>query len=435
MNKNHEKISMIGILSLCLAFCLLFVACQTVPEPMETTEPIETETAVSTDPTSSDSTEEIPVEKTPVEVLPFADIPRVSQEGVTQWSPFLDTLEEHSLLDLLADEAHWMAPVPLLSPEQLAVLRNGVYARNGYVFRNPKWQEIFDGVDWYQPNPAFTESDLDEWEHEQIRYIQRYEQMNHHVCIGGSAVAWDLDGDGAEELIQISFQEQDRYTLHINHAQLEALGDNPSGYFSVTDFDREDDSCEIMVTHLGPSSDDSFHLYTWKKGEIVKQGEVDGWLEQASGAGHVLVSTRASLLQTWFILVPWQLDEYGRFVRMKKDVPPYFPVDARWEEKSGDWVLVEMPPEFRDPHQGEWPVPTALMDVPLVVSPTEPNIAGVLQAGEQVAFTATDNSSWVRVMGRSGTEGWFKLQDYNHILMEEGAVETDKVFSGLNYSD
>jgi formylglycine-generating enzyme required for sulfatase activity len=39
-------------------------------------------------------------------------------------------------------------------------LRNCVYARFGYVFSKPKWQQQFGKMPWYKPDPAFTEAKL-----------------------------------------------------------------------------------------------------------------------------------------------------------------------------------------------------------------------------------------------------------------------------------
>jgi formylglycine-generating enzyme required for sulfatase activity len=39
-------------------------------------------------------------------------------------------------------------------------LRNCIYARFGYVFAKPKWQQQFGKLPWYKPDPAFTEAKL-----------------------------------------------------------------------------------------------------------------------------------------------------------------------------------------------------------------------------------------------------------------------------------
>jgi formylglycine-generating enzyme required for sulfatase activity len=39
-------------------------------------------------------------------------------------------------------------------------LRNCIFARFGYVFAKPKWQQQFGKLPWYKPDPAFTEAKL-----------------------------------------------------------------------------------------------------------------------------------------------------------------------------------------------------------------------------------------------------------------------------------
>ena len=39
-------------------------------------------------------------------------------------------------------------------------LRNCIYARFGYVFAKPKWQQQFGKLPWYKPDPSFTEAKL-----------------------------------------------------------------------------------------------------------------------------------------------------------------------------------------------------------------------------------------------------------------------------------
>jgi hypothetical protein len=39
-------------------------------------------------------------------------------------------------------------------------LRNCIYARFGYIFAKPKWQQQFSKLPWYKPDPTFTEAKL-----------------------------------------------------------------------------------------------------------------------------------------------------------------------------------------------------------------------------------------------------------------------------------
>lgn len=41
-----------------------------------------------------------------------------------------------------------------IGTEELAEMRNEIYARHGHVFRSARWREHFQATDWYQPSPG-----------------------------------------------------------------------------------------------------------------------------------------------------------------------------------------------------------------------------------------------------------------------------------------
>src|SRR5256885_14689469 len=58
----------------------------------------------------------------------------------------------------------------------LEVLRNSIYARHGYSFKNPRMRTIFDYVPWYMPVATDVTSQLTEVEKKNIALIRRYEK-------------------------------------------------------------------------------------------------------------------------------------------------------------------------------------------------------------------------------------------------------------------
>ncbi|TCJ13565.1 YARHG domain-containing protein [Flaviaesturariibacter flavus] len=59
----------------------------------------------------------------------------------------------------------------------LELLRNAIYARHGYSFRNPRMRTAFDhSVDWYVPVSADVTGELTPLERKNIALIKRYEQ-------------------------------------------------------------------------------------------------------------------------------------------------------------------------------------------------------------------------------------------------------------------
>jgi hypothetical protein len=58
----------------------------------------------------------------------------------------------------------------------LEVLRNSIYARHGYSFKNPRMRTLFDYVDWYMPAGTDVTSALTDIEKKNIELIKRYEK-------------------------------------------------------------------------------------------------------------------------------------------------------------------------------------------------------------------------------------------------------------------
>lgn len=63
----------------------------------------------------------------------------------------------------------------LLSPAQLRLLRNAVYARHGRVFQAKDLQDFFSQEPWYQPDPAYTDARLTAEDKQHLELIQAAE--------------------------------------------------------------------------------------------------------------------------------------------------------------------------------------------------------------------------------------------------------------------
>ncbi len=61
------------------------------------------------------------------------------------------------------------------SSDTLALIRNEIYARNGYIFQKEKYKNYFESKLWYTPNPDFDESWLNETEKYNIQLIKSME--------------------------------------------------------------------------------------------------------------------------------------------------------------------------------------------------------------------------------------------------------------------
>ena len=65
-----------------------------------------------------------------------------------------------------------------LSKDELAIARNEIFARHGYVFKMEEYKNYFEGKTWYKENPSFSgsESELNEYEKANINLIKSYEK-------------------------------------------------------------------------------------------------------------------------------------------------------------------------------------------------------------------------------------------------------------------
>ena len=58
----------------------------------------------------------------------------------------------------------------------LEVIRNSIYARHGYSFKNRKMRYVFDHIDWYMPVSTDIRMDLTALEMQNIELLKRYEE-------------------------------------------------------------------------------------------------------------------------------------------------------------------------------------------------------------------------------------------------------------------
>ncbi len=86
-----------------------------------------------------------------------------------------------------------------LSLTRLALARNEIFARHGFIFKTSPWKEIFAGVPWYRQNPAFVESKVSISEEDNLDFIRSIENGDNALERGLSrAQSSDLDVQRAQ---------------------------------------------------------------------------------------------------------------------------------------------------------------------------------------------------------------------------------------------
>ncbi len=61
------------------------------------------------------------------------------------------------------------------SRDEVAAIRNEIYARHGYIFKKQAWRDYFSRCPWYQPNADYSDALLSDLERANIDTIVKYE--------------------------------------------------------------------------------------------------------------------------------------------------------------------------------------------------------------------------------------------------------------------
>ena len=63
-----------------------------------------------------------------------------------------------------------------LTKHEVSLIRNEIYARHGYIFKQEEFKVYFNTQDWYNPNENFSTSMFNEIERANIDFIVNYEK-------------------------------------------------------------------------------------------------------------------------------------------------------------------------------------------------------------------------------------------------------------------
>jgi hypothetical protein len=80
-------------------------------------------------------------------------------------------LEDPTVLDSLLD----LKQLDNMSPRDLRLLRNTIYARRGRSFKSPVLTEYFEGMAWYSPEDDYSDARLTEVDKKNIRLVRSVE--------------------------------------------------------------------------------------------------------------------------------------------------------------------------------------------------------------------------------------------------------------------
>jgi hypothetical protein len=97
--------------------------------------------------------------------------PEEEGEGGKAESTTDDAIKYNASLKLLETKE-----VENMKRGDLLVIRNAIYARHGYTFRNREMRYLFDNVEWYMPVSTDIRDVLTQIEKQNIALLKRYEE-------------------------------------------------------------------------------------------------------------------------------------------------------------------------------------------------------------------------------------------------------------------
>jgi len=172
----------------------------------------------------------------------------------------------------------------LLSIDELAFLRNSVYAKHGYVFKNETLARHFSEYDWYAEG-GFDLNNLTEMDQKNIKLVQNYEKMltmNYQianpvemyddVCVSVD----DLKVSSMALEIEESVNKPRRVIISSPNNQIEydSLW-NDGLYAAIVDFDKSDEFIDIYIMDSGTDIGVFTVIYRYDGNEITEYGSFD----------------------------------------------------------------------------------------------------------------------------------------------------------------
>ena len=244
---------------------------------------------------------------------------------------------------------------------------------------------------------------------------------------GQGTLNFDLNGDGADDVITYKFlgyggpvpagainlvtpyitmMNYDIYqcNLEVNGQPIIIQGEMMCGLIIIGDIDAEDGQYEIMVPEFGPSDDPQTAFIAYSGVAPLNIGKLyqNPLLNLKVDGSKVITGTkRGAKLHTWFYDAKYSLS--GGLIK---------------EVKENGMVMMGT-------------AVTALVDLPLQMSPTDSTPAFTLAAGEHATITLTDDEKWFCIEKPVGLTGWFSITGFHTI---NGMPATD-VFDGLVIAD
>lgn len=187
------------------------------------------------------------------------------------------------------------------------------------------------------------------------------------------------------------------------------------GYY-IVDLDTADGYSEIAILDEGPSDDWVTYFLRYTSDDLIYCGSVTDFPDTMSfytyGDGSVTAKKRLDILQTWWAPATWRLNADSVLEEQISDI--YYPFGQTEDDERTNYAKTELA-LFKEPDKKSETV--------------------IIEKGEKLYLTATDNRNWVQITSDSGMDGWFYLQDDYEVTLPTGEARIGDVVTYLNMAD
>lgn len=234
-----------------------------------------------------------------------------------------------------------------LSPDELRLARNEIYARKGYAFQNRTYEEFFGAQSWYASVPGFTEGRLTQLEKRNAEFLLQTEQQEaaRLQLVGAGLVGvrtfqkgdsiqinTDINGDGVKEAVRMRLTHaQDtaedttmEVTLLVGNQQMRIMGRRFTGEsLYLMDFVQDDGALTIGIVDYGLYDDEErIMLFRYDGSNLTKlKGELHANPQRLrlDGSGTARTHGLNEQLATTTQLVEYRL-EGDAIVKVESDI-------------------------------------------------------------------------------------------------------------------
>lgn len=242
----------------------------------------------------------------------------------------------------------------------------------------------------------------------------------------GTAVSYDLDGDGTEEIITVNAEECSNGQLVIDGATMEYMAINPTGYYTILNVDQQNNELLIGISDYGFSDDFVTVLYAYNGKQITEVGyyeEITGdnsWnLPGAvvNGDGTISAKTRFDVLGTWEAQALYRVES-----GMLKDITDVYSYST-WEEQPNGWKV------------------TTKVEIVMYEDIWNSETEVIIPAGTKITMTGLkkgeiEGTYWV-CFESAGKVLWMAAETvdwYTYVAAADGFIQSEDAFDGFFYA-